>query len=150
MPSGGNSAKRDIAGWKPAFFRIRQNGITRMMYRIPMKRSSGNPGSDNASRVWIIDYIFCERPSSGIAGWRCGWIAQTGSEGTRPAPLPAGPVPERWHVKSAFIETPDGPAISWTSPLGLFVFECCKFITELLNCGLHTGHLLQKKFPILL
>ena len=55
--------------------------------------------------------------------WRGGWIARMGSEGTRPAPLPAGPVPERWHVKSVFIETPDGPAISCTSLLGLFSFS---------------------------
>lgn len=52
-----------------------------------------------------------QRPSSGIAGWRGGWIALIGSEGTRPALLPAGPVPERWNVKSVFIETTDGPAI---------------------------------------
>ena len=66
-------------------------------------------------------YIFSERPSSGIAGWRGGWIAEIGSEGTRPALLPAGPVPERWNVKLVFIETPDGPAINWTSPLDIFV-----------------------------
>jgi len=42
-----------------------------------------------------------------------------GSEGTRPALLPAGPVPERWNVKSVFIETPHGPAISWTSSLDI-------------------------------
>jgi len=64
-------------------------------------------------------YIFSERPSSGIAGWRGGWIAMGGSEGARPALLPAGPVPERWNVKSAFIETPHGPAINCTS---LFAF----------------------------
>ena len=39
--------------------------------------------------------FFAERPSSGIAGWRGGLIAGIGSEGTRPALLPAGPVPER-------------------------------------------------------
>ena len=57
-------------------------------------------------------YIFCERPSSGIAGWRGGWIAGIGSEGTRPAVLPAGPVPERWNVNSVFIETPNGQRLA--------------------------------------
>ena len=61
-----------------------------------------------------------ERPSPGIAGWRGGWIARNGSEGTRPALLPAGPVPERWNVKLVFIETHYGPAINWTSLLGGF------------------------------
>ena len=32
----------------------------------------------------------------------------------------AGPVPERWNVKSVFIETPHGPAINWTSLFGHF------------------------------
>ena len=41
------------------------------------------------------DILFAERPSSGIAGWRGGWIEGNGSEGARPALLPAGPVPER-------------------------------------------------------
>ena len=50
------------------------------------------------------------------------WIERTGSEGTRPALLPAGPVPERWNVKSVFIETPDGPAINWTSLLAILLF----------------------------
>jgi len=36
-----------------------------------------------------------------------GWIARIGSEATRTALLPAGPVPERSNVKSVFIETPD-------------------------------------------
>jgi len=40
-------------------------------------------------------YFSAERSSSDIAGWRGGWIERIGSEGTRPAPLPAGPVPER-------------------------------------------------------
>jgi len=66
-------------------------------------------------------YIFCERPAAGIAGWRGGWIECIASEGTRPALLPAGPVPERWGVKAAFIETPHGPAINWTSWLGYFL-----------------------------
>ena len=57
-------------------------------------------------------HIVAERPSSGIAGWRGGWIARIGSEGTRPALLPAGPVPERWNVKSVFIETPDGQRLA--------------------------------------
>ena len=63
--------------------------------------------------------IVCERPSSGIAGWRGGWIAGIGSEGTRPALLPAGPVPERWNVGLVFIETTHGPAIGCT---GLFAY----------------------------
>jgi len=41
------------------------------------------------------EYSVAQRPPSGIAGWRGGWIANSGSEGTRPALLPAGPVPER-------------------------------------------------------
>ena len=65
-------------------------------------------------------HFVSERPSSGIAGWRGGWIAHIGSEGTRPALLPAGPVPERWNVKLVFIETPDGPAINCTSLLAPF------------------------------
>ena len=40
------------------------------------------------------------------------WLARIGSEGTRPALLPAGPVPERWNVKSVFIETPDGQRLA--------------------------------------
>ena len=67
-------------------------------------------------------HIFSERLSSGIAGWRGGWVERIGSEGARPALLPAGPVPERWNVKLVFIETPHGPAINWTSSLGLFLF----------------------------
>ena len=67
-------------------------------------------------------YLFAERPSSGIAGWRGVWIERIGSEGTWPALLPAGPVPERWNVKSVLMETPDGPAISWTSPLAFIWF----------------------------
>jgi len=42
-----------------------------------------------------VAHISGERPSSGIAGWRGGSIADIESEGTRPALLPAGPVPER-------------------------------------------------------
>ena len=45
--------------------------------------------------------------------------APDGSEGTRPACLKAGPVPEWWNVGSVFIETPYGPAINWTSLLGI-------------------------------
>jgi len=51
-------------------------------------------------------------------------IALVESEGTRPALLPAGPVPERWNVKSVFVETADGPAIGWT---GLFAFVGLQF-----------------------
>jgi len=120
MPSGGNSAKREIAGWKPAFFKIRQNGITMMMYRTPRKRSSGNPGSESASRVWIIDYISGERPPSGIAGWHGGWIAGIGSEGTRDALLPASPVPER-QVTVASARKTERPAISCTALFAIFV-----------------------------
>jgi len=57
-------------------------------------------------------YLFAERPSSGIAGWRGGLIARIGSEGTRPALLPAGPVPERWNVESVLIETPHGQRLT--------------------------------------
>ena len=57
---------------------------------------------------------FSERPSSGIAGWRGGWIAGIGSEGTRPALLFAGPVPERL-ITVAVARTSLRPAISWTS-----------------------------------
>ena len=46
-------------------------------------------------------------------------IARVESEGTRPALPPAGPVPERWNVGSALIETTHGPAIGWT---GLFAW----------------------------
>ncbi|MEI7990100.1 MAG: hypothetical protein WCI88_13770, partial [Chloroflexota bacterium] len=53
-----------------------------------------------------------QRPSSGIAGGRGRRIASIGSEGTRPALLSAGPVPERSNVKSAFIETPDGQRLA--------------------------------------
>jgi len=71
---------------------------------------------------WTLEcHIFTERPSSGIARWRGGWIAGIGSEGTRPALLPAGPVPERWNVISVFIETPHGPAINCTSLFGLYL-----------------------------
>ena len=43
------------------------------------------------------------------------WIERIGSEGTRPALLPAGPVPERWNVKSVFIETADGESLGGLS-----------------------------------
>jgi len=43
---------------------------------------------------WTFSFI-AERPPSAIAGWRGGWIGRIGSEGTRDAPLPASPVPER-------------------------------------------------------
>ena len=65
-------------------------------------------------------YSSVARPSSGIAGWRGRWIARIGSEGTRPALLPAGPVLERWNVEAVFIETPHGPAINWTSWFAIF------------------------------
>jgi len=70
--------------------------------------------------VWSNGIFSGERPSSGIAGWRGGWNADIGSEGTRPALLSAGPVPERLNVKLVFIETPHGPAINWTSLFALF------------------------------
>jgi hypothetical protein len=69
---------------------------------------------------WGYGHFISERPSSGIAGWRGGLIARNGSEGTRPALLPAGPVPEWWIAQLVFIETPYGPAINWTSLLGGF------------------------------
>ena len=65
-------------------------------------------------------HIFsAERPPSAIAGRRDRWIERGGSEGTWPALLPAGPVPERRNVRSVLIETTDGPAIRWT---GLFAY----------------------------
>ena len=76
-----------------------------------------NQSNDAHSRGMVL--FFRERPPSAIAGRRGGRIAQVESEGTRPALLPAGPVPERWNVKSVIIETTDGPAIGWT---GLFGF----------------------------
>ena len=69
----------------------------------------------------VVVHIVAQRLPSAIAGGRGGWIAVVESEGTRPALLFAGPVPERWNVKSAFIETSNGPAISWTSWLALFL-----------------------------
>jgi hypothetical protein len=65
---------------------------------------------------------FAKRPSSGIAGWRGGWIALIGSEGTLAAALlPAGTVPERWNVKMVFIENLYGPAINFTSLFAFFI-----------------------------
>ena len=63
---------------------------------------------------YVKRYFSGQRPSSGIAGGRGGWIAGIGSEGTRPAHLPAGPVPEGWNVGSVSIETVYVPAINWT------------------------------------
>ena len=51
--------------------------------------------SHHTTRNVAGEYFLAQRPSSGIAGWRKWWIAQIGSEGARPALLPAGPVPER-------------------------------------------------------
>jgi hypothetical protein len=85
----------------------------------PMKTISGPPGRVSASRVWNIDYIFGERPPSAIAGREGGWIGRVESEGTRPALLPAGPVPERWNVGLVFIETTYGRAIRWTGWLAV-------------------------------
>ena len=67
----------------------------------------------------VVVHIVAQRLPSAIAGGRGGWIAVVESEGTRPALLFAGPVPERWNVKAALLGTPYGPAISWT---GLFAF----------------------------
>ena len=89
------------------------------------------------------DFLIAERPPSGIAGWRGGWIAGNGSEGTRPAPLPAGPVPERLNVKSVFIETPHGPAINCTSLFG-FIFA---FFVQT-RWPQHSGILCKQIFPL--
>ena len=59
-------------------------------------------------RLRVKRIFFCESPSSGIAGWRGGWIERIGSEGARFALLPAGPVPERWNGGSVLIEPPKG------------------------------------------
>jgi len=36
--------------------------------------------------------------------------------------------PERWNVKSVFIETPYGPAINWTSLLAHILLPTCDII----------------------
>jgi len=99
--------------------RCQQNGYTNADGKNAANRNEQR--NDQSTLDLHEGYIFPERPSLGIAGWRGGWIAGNGSEGTRPAPLPAGPVPEWWNVKSVFIETPDGPAINCTSLFGLFL-----------------------------
>jgi len=73
-------------------------------------------------RAALRHIIFCERLPSGIAGWRGGWIAHIGSEGTRSALLPAGPVPERWNVKLVFIETPDGQRLAGRARSASYIF----------------------------
>ena len=73
--------------------------------------------------------FFVERPSSGIAGWRKGWIADIRSEGTRPAPLPAGPVPERWNVKSVFIETPHGQRLTGRACSAVFLICLARILS---------------------
>jgi len=80
-------------------------------------------GVKRGFQYWLSPeaYISGERPSSGIAGWRGGWIEGNGSEGTRPALLPAGPVPERLITVAVARKSPR-PAISWTSPFGHIVF----------------------------
>ena len=67
-----------------------------------------------------------QRPPSAIAGWRGEWIAPNGSEGTRPALLPAGPVPERWNTGFAFIETLDGQQVTGRAcwPISVFAKVC--------------------------
>jgi len=74
--------------------------------------------------IKIKPLFLIERPSSGIAGWRCGWIAGIGSEGARPALLPAGPVPERLNVKSVFIETPDGQRLTGRACWAYLWWQC--------------------------
>jgi len=56
-------------------------------------------------------HILRERPPSGIAGWRKGWIAGIGREGTRDALPPASPVPERQVTEPSARKT-ERPAIS--------------------------------------
>jgi hypothetical protein len=68
---------------------------------------------------WRDAYIVAERRPSGIAGWRGGFIAQIGSEGTRDALLFASPVPER-RITVEFERTTDRPAISCTALFALF------------------------------
>ena len=58
---------------------------------------------------------FAERQSHQRLPGNGAWIERIGSEGTRPALLPAGPVPERWNVKSVFIETADGESLGGLS-----------------------------------
>jgi len=124
-------------------FRPDYQGFILVIHRLATRqwwRLSQNRRFYNARLVWlsgvlpdkISDYtdddeindgfhiVFAERSSSVIAGWRGGWIERNGSEGSRPALLFAGPVPERWNVKLVFIETPHVPAISWTGLLALF------------------------------
>jgi hypothetical protein len=69
--------------------------------------------------------FFGERRPSGIAGWRGGWIARIGSEGTRDALLPASPVPER-RTTVGFKRTTGRPAISCTALLAII----SSFLTE--------------------
>jgi hypothetical protein len=76
-------------------------------------------------------YFSANVPSSGIAGWRGGLIERSGSEGTRPALLPAGPVPERRNVKSVFIETPDGQRLAGRWHYFFLVFQ---YPGSLLQC----------------
>jgi len=66
--------------------------------------------------------VSAQRSSSGIAGWRGWWIERIGSEGTRPALLPAGPVPERWKVKLVFIETPHDQRLTARACSHIYLF----------------------------
>jgi hypothetical protein len=55
------------------------------------------------SKWTLAESIYFWRTSAVTCHWRRRvWNARMDSEGTRPALLPAGPVPERWNVKQAF------------------------------------------------
>ena len=67
---------------------------------------------------WCVPYVvnlYSLRTSAVTCHWRGRvWNAGVGSEGTRPALLPAGPVPERPNVKHAPNRKP--PAFQWLGP----------------------------------
>ena len=65
------------------------------------------------------EYFLAQRPPSGIAGWRKGWIANTGSEGTWDALMAASSVPER-QTSGAVNRKLDRPAITCTALCALF------------------------------
>ena len=101
----------------------RINGARQVFNRKRARNWIGKMTSDLAFKSYFErGHIYLsQRPPSDIDGWQNWWIARTGSEGTRDAVLRASPVPERLNVKWVFIETPDGPAISWTSLFGYFL-----------------------------
>ena len=76
-----------------------------------MRRASENILETQRKIADQAHILFAERPPSGIAGWRRGWIAENGSEGARDALLSASPVPER-RVTVVSNRKLDRPAIS--------------------------------------